>query len=118
MKLMTKKECSQWLKCEVEDVDAVMGVYGIHPIGTVNGRGGGYLPLLAPGVAEFEAKKAKLEGELRQLIHDATEEATNAGGSLGFLAKSIAAELRLSEGPQNFPDAFHQFAVQLDAQVG
>ena len=116
MKLMSKQEAAQWLKCDPVDVDSIMRVYNIHPLGSKNGRGGGYLPLLAPAVAEFEAKRAALEGELRQLIHDAIEGARASGGSLGFLVESIAAELAESDAPQGFPAAFQHFAMELDSR--
>ena len=116
MNLMTKQEAAQWLKCDLADVDSIMAIYGVRPFCSKNGRGGGYLPLIAPAVAEFEAKRAHLEGELRQLIHDAIEEAISTGGSLGFLVESIASELAESDAPQGFPAAFQQFCIELDAR--
>ena len=87
----------------------MMAIYDVKPIGAKNGSGGGYLPLIAPGIAEFETYRAKLEGELRQLIHDAIEEADKAGGNLTMMVHSIADELRASDAPQGFADALYQF---------
>ena len=116
MKLMSKQEAAQWLKCDPCDVDSIMRNYGVPALGSKNGRGGGYLNLLPPAVAEFEAKRAQLEGELRQLIHEAIEEAIETGGSLGLFVESLASELSESDAPQGFPAAFQKFCVELDAR--
>ena len=109
---MTKQECARILGCAVEDVDSIMARYGISPMGAKHGRGGFYLPLLAPAIRDFEAKRDRLEAELLKLIADAIKNPL----SLHFTLAGIRRDMEKSEGPQTLPDALQAFAVALDGE--
>jgi hypothetical protein len=102
MKLMNKLECAHILGCLVEDVDSVMGRYGVKPMGSRNGRGGGYLPLIAPSIAEFEKKTRDLEAELLVLIAEALKNPVSLSFTLAGVRKDIAS----SEAPQTVEEAY------------
>ena len=102
---MNKTKAAQVLGCLVEDVDGVMGQYGIKPIGAIHGRGGSYFPGLVHKVREFEDYRIKLEGELVEAINHA---ATHPVG-LEMQVRGILKDISKSTAPQTKPDALRAF---------
>ena len=102
---MNKTKAAGVLGCPPEDVDAVMGVYGIKPIGAVRGRGGAYFPGLVHKVAEFEQYRAKLEKELIVAINHAAEHPIG----LELQVRGILKDIAKSAAPQSKSEALRAF---------
>ena len=110
---MNKVEASKVLKCDPCDVDAIMGLYGMGPIGAVNGRGGGYFPGIVRKVSEYEAYKAQLEAEITRKINQEIQE--RPLGTV-FLMRQIASDLAQIEDPAvSREDCLRRFVERTEA---
>lgn len=112
---MDKRQAARVLQCAPEDVDAIMKIYGMAPLGSVNGRGGAYFPGIVKKVAEYEGYRAQLEAEItRKINHEISEHPL---GTV-FLMRQIASDLgKIHDAPITPEECLRKF-IERDESCG